>query len=332
MIADMHCDTISELRNRRKKGNNENLRSNSLALDLVRMRQNSYFLQNFAAYVELNQAEDPYEDAKELVRLFDSEIEKNKDIAGRAASVHEIEKNRSEGKLSAVLTLEEGGICMGELDKLYEFYRMGARMMTFCWNYENELAYPAVRLPLSEKKQRRYLDEKESTHGLKRRGFEFLEEMERIGMIPDVSHLSDEGIRDVLAYAKKPFAASHSNARAVYHHGRNLPDELLRKLGAHGCVIGLNYFPVFLMEPESGERASEVLARHAVHMVSCAGIESVGLGSDFDGFPGTSDVNDAGRVQKLIWALHRTGFSEGEIDQITEKNVLRLYRETWKQE
>lgn len=330
MIADMHCDTISELRCRKRKGSNESLRSNSLALDLERMKQNSYFLQNFAVYVELAQVQNPYEDAKELVRLFDCEIEKNKDIAGKAVSVRDIEENRSEGKISAVLTLEEGGVCMGELDKLYEFYRMGARMMTFCWNYENELAYPAVRSCSFGKNLYRHSEKEKETHGLKQRGLEFLEEMERIGMIPDVSHLSDEGIRDVLACAKKPFAASHSNARAVYSHERNLPDELLKEMGEHGCVIGLNYFPVFLMEPGSNERSSEVLARHAVHMVRCAGIESVGLGSDFDGFPGTSDINDAGGVENLIWALHRVGFSEQEIDRITEKNVLRLYRETWK--
>ncbi len=349
MIADMHCDTLSELRNRKKNGSEEGLRRNRLCLDLDRMKAHSYVLQNFAVFVDLAQTEDPFADAMELISLFYEEMEKNSEIAGRAVSWNDITQNRSDGKISAMLTLEEGGMCRGDIGKLRTLYDRGARMMTLCWNYENELACPAFYEPVQpfcaqaqawktaadaapgprgeqEEKPPPTRSRRESK-GLTDKGIEFLEAMEALHMIPDVSHLSDEGVWDVLANTNRPFAASHSNARAVWEHERNLPDDLLRALGERGCVIGLNYYPLFLHEEGSRESACAAIARHARHIAEKAGIESVGLGSDFDGFEAKSDIAGAEDLDNLLWALHRAGFSGRETDLICEENVLNLYRE-----
>ncbi len=321
MIADMHCDTLSELRNRRKNGSAEGLQKNSLCLDLDRMREQSYTLQNFAVFVDLAGTEDPFADALEQTELFWEEIRKNEETVRAVVSYAEMERSRSEGKISAMLTLEEGGMCQGDIRKLRALYERGARMMTLCWNYENELAYPAFY------ESAQPLGTGAGPQGLKQKGIEFLEAMESIGMIPDVSHLSDEGVRDVLAVTRKPFAASHSNARAVWNHERNLPDDLLCAMGERGCVIGLNYYPLFLNGGAAGESACASIARHAVHIAEKAGIESVGLGSDFDGFESESDIAGVSDIGSLVWALHRAGFSGREVDLICEGNVRKLYRE-----
>ena len=107
MIADMHCDTLSELLNRRKSGSAEGLRRNSLCLDLERMRGHSYLLQNFAIFIDLARTKEPFSDALEQAELFHEEMRKNRDIAGVVTSWEEMEQNRKEGKLSAMLTLED---------------------------------------------------------------------------------------------------------------------------------------------------------------------------------------------------------------------------------
>ena len=98
-------------------------------------------------------------------------------------------------------------------------------------------------------------------------------------------------------------------------------------MGERGCVIGLNYYPLFLHKEDSGESTCAAIARHARHIAGQAGIESVGLGSDFDGFESESDISGASDMDHLLWALHRAGFSGRETDLICEQNVLRLYRE-----
>lgn len=320
MIIDMHCDTLYKIRQEKKSGRQLRLRdSRELCISLEKMKQCDYMLQNFAVYIDKKEQEDPYEDAMELVTLFEQEMAKNKDWILPVTSAPQIMENYKNGKLSAMLTLEEGGMCRGDLEILKEFFDHGARMMTLTWNYENELGYPAA--------MQRDDPGNLSAYGLKQKGFEFLEAMEEMGMIPDVSHLSDQGIFDVLDACKKPFVASHSNARAICNHQRNLTDEMLKQFGEHGCVAGLNYYPRFLGENLAEEEYLNQLVCHAMHMIQKSGIEAVGLGSDFDGFEGSSEPAHGADCDRLVWAFGKAGLTEDEIDHILYKNVLRLYQE-----
>ncbi len=339
MIFDMHCDTISRIREEREKGNETVLRDSArLCINLEKLRRSGYGLQNFAVYIDQQERESRYENAIELVHIFEQEMEQNRDLISQVTTAGEIEENLREGRLSAMLTLEEGGMCEGEIEKLHEFHSHGARMLTLTWNYENELGYSAAyqaeggiaspwRWPESAAGNSGITGGSRREYGLKEKGFHFLEEMEHLRMIPDVSHLSDDGFWDVYEKCTGPFVASHSNARALCGHYRNLTDEMLHAMGERGCVAGLNFYPVFLTETEGQEKWLDLTAAHAVHMIQKGGRECIGLGTDFDGFGGGSIPEDAADMDKLIWAFHRAGLTEDEIEGILYRNVLRLYRD-----
>lgn len=324
--ADMHCDTIYEICERRKKGEDLCLRRNALHLDLEKMRKGDYGLQNFAVYVHLGRTEDPFRQAMEMIDTFYEEMEANRDLIGAVRSYEDIRKNWEEGRMSAMLTMEEGGVCLGDVRLLRDFYRLGVRMMTLTWNFPNELGYPNRTVAEGPDKGC-YPD---TEHGLTPKGFEFLEEMERLGMIIDISHLNDAGIWDVFGHTKKPFVASHSNARAVCRHPRNLTDELIRKMAQRGCVIGINYGADFLHDWEEGEKAAgriEHMVEHIRHIRKVGGIGCLGLGSDFDGIDEPLEIASPDQVPLLAEALERAGFTGSEIDAVFYGNVLRVYRE-----
>lgn len=145
-------------------------------------------------------------------------------------------------------------------------------------------------------------------------------------MIPDVSHMSDEGIEDMLEITEKPFVASHSNARSLCSHPRNLSDDFLRRMGNRGCVIGANFFSRFLREDADFTETSWI-ADHIFYMVNAAGSESVGLGSDFDGIGCGLEMEHCGNIQMLAEELSKRGMSQEQIEKVFYKNVLRLYKE-----
>lgn len=330
-IADMHCDTISAL------GEQEKLRENDHQIDLKRMAERGYLLQNFAAYVDLGDTPDGWERGNALIERFYREMEENKDLIRPITTYGEFEENRRQGLMSALLTVEEGGICEGKLERLRELHARGVRMMTLTWNYPNELGYPAsVDERWREEAGKGGSDEEaflkrslarreNSEKGLTERGRDFVQEMEELGMIVDLSHLSDEGAREVLKLTTKPLVASHSNARAVCDHARNLPDDLIRQIGERGGCIGLNFFEKFV--GKAGHEILEGLAEHAWHIVNMGGEECLGLGSDFDGIIRGEILQGAQSIWLLWEKLKESGFTERQLDGIFAGNVLRMYRE-----
>ena len=327
-VVDMHCDTISRLLGLRREGRAETLRENTGHLDLLRMRQGNYLLQNFALFVDLGTGRDPWEEVCALYDCYREELEKNADRIAPVYRYADIAANEREGKLSAMLTVEEGAVCKGQPARLEELYEMGVRMVTLTWNFPNELGYPNLSREL-EGEARKHTPELRG--GLTECGREFVEEMERLGMIPDVSHLSDAGFYDVLEVTKKPFVASHSNARAVCPHVRNLTDDMIRRLAERGGVMGLNYYADFLEEVPEGRKNPGTLAAivlHAKHITDVGGVEVLGLGSDFDGIDTHAELPGAQSMERLWEALKGSGFTESQLDRIFSGNVLRVYRET----
>ena len=153
-------------------------------------------------------------------------------------------------------------------------------------------------------------------------------------MIVDVSHLSDAGFYDVASHAKRPFVASHSGARAVCRHCRNLTDEMIRGIGEKGGVMGVNYFTEFLRDKEKFgdpmKTSLDDMVAHIRRIIRVGGIDSVGLGSDFDGAAVSMEITNAGDMQLLAARLEKEGFSTEEIEKIFYKNVFRVYREILK--
>ena len=328
---DMHCDTISRLyelsRKKTEDAEKENLMNSRGHLDLMRMRDGNCLAQNFAMFTYLENEPDPYGYCLGLYECFKKEMEENSRLVSQAVTVEEILANDRAGKMSAVLTIEEGAVCRGETEILRDFYKKGVRMMTLTWNYENELAYPN-RIDMNTG-----VSTPETERGLKKKGVEFVELMEELGMITDVSHLGDAGFWDVAKVLKGPFVASHSNARAVAGHVRNLTDDMIRTLAERGGVMGINFCPAFLNDGEGdrkpGESRISDMVRHICHIRNVGGIECIGLGSDFDGIGGKLELDSPAAFHLLAEELERQGFSEGDIEKIFYKNVLRVYKDVW---
>ena len=335
-IIDMHCDTISGIYERRKQGENINLRENDMHLDLLRMKQGGYLCQCFALYSPLQALRDagidPYEYAVALSDTLDAEVAANPDLVRPVTTAEQILQNQKDGVISALKTVEEGGVYKGDPELVRDFYRRGVRMSTLTWNFENELAYPN-RLVTPGKsgdgwRVAPYLVP-DTENGLKPAGREVVQLMEELGMLIDVSHLNDAGIFDIFDLVKKdtPVIASHSNARAVTDHARNLTDDMLRLIADHGGVTGINFSSSFLTDDGSNESRIADMVRHAIHIKNVAGIDALGLGTDFDGI-GSNLVELSGgeKMQLLADGLSRAGFTADEIEKIFYGNVLRVFK------
>jgi len=363
-IMDMHCDTISILLEKRRKGQPEALLKNTCHVDLRRMKKSGYLLQNFALFVNLSVCDNPWEEVCALYSLYEEELGRNQDMVAPVLQYADIAKNEAAGKLSAMLTVEEGGVCQGDTEKLRKLYEMGVRMLTLTWNHPNELGYPNLDHARGKEvwKMCRELQEKKSvflsmskeaaqekreaqaifeeyfhtpnlTGGLTKKGREFVAEMESLGMIIDVSHLSDAGFYDVLAETKKPFVASHSNAREVCRCVRNLSDDMIRRLSERGGCMGLNFCADFLREVPVGTKnpgTVDDVVRHARHIARMGGMEVLGIGSDFDGIDTHEELPGAQSMELLWEALHKAGFTQSQLDKIFYGNVLRVYGEVLK--
>lgn len=333
-IIDMHCDTISILLEKRRRGEQTGLRKNTGHLDLQRMKQSGYLLQNFALYVNKNRCADPWEEVCALYEVYQQEIAVNAEILAPVLRYDDIASNEAQGKMSAMLTVEEGAVCKGEIEKLRKLYDMGVRMLTLTWNFPNELGYPHCVEKVNGQTGCSYPNQSRVPDmGLTETGREFVAEMQYLGMIADVSHLSDAGFYDVLECTHKPFVASHSNARTICNHSRNLTDDMIRRLAERGGCTGLNFYADFLEAAEAEKPVAtqigglDAMVRHAMHIVNAGGINVLGLGSDFDGID-TNEALPGVQSMELLWnALKKAGFTEGQLDKIFYQNVLRVYRD-----
>ncbi len=319
-FVDLHCDTIvCEVM---QSHGEKRLRSNPTGhLDLERLKKAGSLVQAFALYIDKYPSREGYfdDDAgpwaffNAAADWFDREMADNSDLVAPIDKYADIAKNAAEGKISALLTVEDGVPVEGSLERLDEMYRRGVRLITITWNYENSLGFPNRTDP--EK-------------GLKPFGIEALGRMNELGIIADTSHLSDAGFWDIVKYTKKPFVASHSNAKALCPIYRNLTDDMLRALAGRGGVTGLNFCPEFLVE-NSDHAYIKDLVRHARHIADVAGVETVALGSDFDGIGGWLEFKDCAGLPLIEEGMHGA-FTAREVDMITHENALRVFRDNMK--
>lgn len=318
-VVDMHCDTILRLYDE-----GGNLLENEFNIDLRKMVKGDYLLQNFAMFVNLGEKDDPLTKAQRLIDLYYQEIEKNKDLIKPIFSYQDIEDNQRDGLMSAMLTLEEGAVINNDLAILRNYYRLGVRMITLTWNYPNGIGYPNL-ISTKEYKDLYHINTQD---GLTDFGIEYVREMERLGIIIDVSHLGDAGFYDVLKYTTKPFVASHSNARSVCGVARNMSDDMIKLLAKRNGVMGINFCGDFLKASKTGGVRScvEDMVKHILYIRDLVGIDYVGLGSDFDGISQDLELKDASMMPMLKDALFEAGLKEEEIEKVFCKNVLRLYQ------
>lgn len=310
---DFHCDTLSKLYYRWGTDADATLWKNKGHLDLTRMKETGYLAQFFACFLHMespSKNESHYEDALDMIALLKQSLTEDSSAA-LACSYADYERNKNAQKISCFLTVEEGGILEGDMERLEHLYQEGIRLITLTWNFENSLGFPNL------------MSKKPNT-GLKPFGIEVVKRMEELGMLVDVSHLSDMGFWDVASYTKKPFIASHSCCRALHEHPRNLTDDMLRELGKRQGLVGINFCGSFLQENEIC--TLDALAAHLRHIINVGGIEIAALGTDFDGISCELEIPGCEYMPRLDEALSAKGFLPSEIDAICSKNAERILK------
>ena len=314
-MIDLHCDTIFSLW---KEDGAYTLADNPFSISSGRLRDGGVRGQCFALFTPMHEHIpegkrhlSPWEILNELHDRFSMEMER------AAIPILTDPSQLKDGALHAILTTEEGAAIEGDISRLSILHSWGVRIFGLTWNYENELGYPNSKDPEVMGK------------GLKEKGFEAIEECSRLGMLVDVSHLSDGGFSDVAATAKGPFVATHSNARAVTDVPRNLTDSQLRTLADHGGVAGLNLCPAFLHDgkassPEDAESRICDMVRHVMHIYRTAGSEVLAIGTDFDGIEGKLEIRTHEDMPKLFDALRDAGLPPSAIDMMAYGNAARV--------
>lgn len=249
------------------------------------------------------------------------EIEKNSEKLEIVTRAEQIDRNH--GDVISIVVGFEGGEAIGkDLRLLGMFYRLGLRRLTLCWSNRNAIADG--------------VSSQRSKGGLTEFGVSVVEECNKLGILIDVSHITDPGFWDVLEVSRDTVIASHSNCRALCSTMRNLPDDIIKALAEKGGVIGMNYGQGFLInrnEIISGKTPTvETVVDHIDHIVGVTGsVDNIGLGSDFDGVPSVAQgLEDVSKLPNLTKTLVARSYSDQEIERILGANFLRVIRKVWK--
>ena len=315
-FVDLHCDSILEIYTKKK-----DLADLAGHINLEKLQRGGVLMQCFAAFIATYDCAErngihvgAYELFCAMADIFDRQMALYPDVLAPARSYADVVKNRAEGKISALFTVEDAVPLEGKIERVDEMYARGVRMAALLWNYENSLGFPNSP------------DAREHAKPLKPFGREAVERMNELGIIVDVSHLSEGGFWDVADISRKPFIASHSCARALCDHSRNLTDAQLRAVAEHGGIVGVNFNSGFLNGRDDYTPNADII-RHMDYIRRKAGIESVALGSDFDGIDCALELRDCAGLPSLAEAMESV-FTDDEIDLISSKNALRVLRDT----
>ena len=272
----------------------------------------------FAIYIPADLVgEEALNHAESLLSYVEVTLAAHPDKAALATTAEQAYTNRDNGLFSVFLGLENGSPIGSSLELLDKFYYRGVRYMTLCHSRDNLICDSCAS------RVKRW-------HGLSPFGREVVAEMNRLGMLVDVSHVSDETFYDVLKYSSKPVVATHSCCRALADHPRNMTDDMIRALAEKGGVIQINFYPVFLdgsfheEDMHTAPRPSyKRIVDHIDHVVSLVGIEHVGIGSDFDGIDVAPEgLENISMMPKVFEEMRRRGYSENDIAKVASENFL----------
>lgn len=320
LVIDTHCDTLLRVLGRNNPYRPQEPyrlgdRHTEGHIDLPRLQEGGVDVQFFAAYIE--PIYKPDRSLKRVMQLFDAfytELDANPDTMMLATSVQDIMTAKEQGKVAAVMAIEGGEALEGDLGVLRMLHRLGVRSIGLTWNERNDIADG--------------VGDCRSKGGLSAFGAEVIAEMNRLGILVDVSHLSDPGFWDLIEISKHPIIASHSNARAICNHRRNLTDEQIKALAKNGGVMGMNFAAGFVKE--DGKPTLADLLDHIDHIVQLVGPHHVGLGSDFDGIGASPEgLRDVTAMPNITAGLVQRGYSDEHIQLILGENYLRVFKEVW---
>lgn len=265
----------------------------------------------------------------EQIDIVHRMLAKYPDTLELALTADDIVRIMKRGKIASLIGMEGGHSIGGSLGVLRDMYRLGARYMTLTHNVNLPWADAAADAPV--------------VHGLTRQGEDIVREMNRLGMLVDLSHVSPDVMQAALRVATAPVIFSHSNAKAVSAVSRNVPDEILAQLPKNGGVVMVTFVPSFSSQavadygkkdatfktanPEPRATVQDV-ANHIDHIRKIAGIDHIGLGGDFDGIESVvQGLEDTSTYPNLIVELLRRGYRDDDIKKITNGNIIRAFRQ-----
>ncbi len=269
LVIDGHCDSIGDqLERKRWLGD----RASDGHVDLPRLREGGIDVQFFACYVPT-----PYQRHGATTHALE-----------RLDQLHLL------GKVAGIAGLEGAEALDASIGVLRQFYRLGLRNLGLAWNHRNAACDGVA--------------ESRTNGGLTEFGVKVVEECNQLGILLDVSHLSSAGLTDVLAVSQQPIIASHSNARALCDHPRNLTDAQMAAIAAKGGVIGVTFVDSFLNRANPQDASLDDIVANIEYMLGVVGPEHVALGSDFDGWTLAREIKDASCypliTQKLVERGH----------------------------
>lgn len=248
-----------------------------------------------------------------LIQSIYNEVEKYKDYCGIAVTPEDAGRLKSEGKKAFFIGIENGYAIGKDLKNIEKFKQMGVNYITLCHSYDNDICNSSTHT-------------EDSTKGLTPFGRKVVKEMNRLGIMVDVSHAGEATFWDVIKESKLPIIASHSSAKALCNHDRNLTDEQLRALARNGGVAQLCLLDAYINENRQAANVCDA-AEHLDHMIKVAGIDHVGIGTDFDGGGGLAGCKGDNDLINLTVKMIEKGYKEEDLRKIWGGNLLRVMKQ-----
>jgi membrane dipeptidase len=283
--------------------------------DIPRLVKGGLGAQFWSAYVDvgLSAQKKAYEVTLEQMDFVHRFVNKYSTHFEMASDATDILRIRERGKIASLIGIEGGHQIENSLEKLHEVYRRGARYMTLTHSKNTEWADSATDTAVH--------------NGLTSFGKDIVREMNQLGMLVDISHVSAKTMKDAIETSSAPVIASHSSAYTILKHVRNVPDDVLKLLPKNGGVVMVNFYSGFVCE-KSAKCSVKDVVNHIDHIVKVAGIDHVGLGSDFDGVPALPDqLTDVSYFPYITQELLNRKYSHGDIRKILGDNLIRAYQQ-----
>lgn len=279
--------------------------------DIPRMQMGEVDIQFFSIWVSPTAYTNYFDQALIMRDLFNTELALNPSTIAKATTMQQSLAINSQNKIAAVIGVEGGHHIENNLEKLYQLYDSGMRYLTITWNNSTSWAISAK-------------DNRTLIQGLSIFGREVIRKLDSLGVIIDVSHTGIRTIQDILSITTNPIVATHSGARSIHDHYRNLYDSQIQDIANTGGVIGIVFYPYFL-NGSSNASIADVIA-HIDHIVNLVGTDYVAIGSDFDGIEVTPlGLEDVSKFPDLTLALLQHGYTEQEVAKFLGGNFKRVF-------
>ena len=316
LTLDTHCDTPMFF----SEGIDFGSRDPKILVDLHKMSEGRQDATIMVAYLPQPKANEsfaskvtqavntPTEYADLIFDEIEAIVEKNKEYLSIARTPADLYANKRQGRKSIMLGIENGLALNGRIENLRHFSERGIVYMTLCHNGDNDICDSARG--------------SETHHGVSSFGKDVIREMNRLGIMVDLSHANEKSFYDALDISQTPIVCSHSSCRALCNHPRNLTDDQMRALAAKGGVMQITIYNGFLVE--NGEATVMDALRHLEHAIQVMGIEHVGIGTDFDGDGGIRGFASSSEVINFTRQLMARNYSEEDIRKIWGGNFLRV--------